>query len=644
MHNHAETTLADGATLQNGVNYKLSYRARWLAGSNQLNTRLYFNRLAHSVRLERPARQGTPGEANSLMVDNVGPTFSEFRHWPAVPAANEPVTVLVGATDPDSVVEMTLWYAVDGGEWNSMAMVANGDLYQVQLPGLPAKSTVHFFVEGIDGLGAGATMPALGPDARALYRVAGSSPVLDPLPTLQIIVTPDDDAWLFAPENLMSDDRIGCTVVWQGREVYYDVGLRLKGSERGRPTTPRVGFSVRFPPDQPFRGVYQTVMVDRSEGVGFGQREMLLNFMMARAGSLSAEYSDLVEVIAPRDKHTGAAELQLTRFGDLMLESQFDQGDQGRLYEYEYIYYPTTTTDGTPEGLKLPQPDQVVGSSVKDLGDSREDYRHIYLPKNNRGLDDFDDIMAFAQFFGGSGAEFNALVGDYIDVDQWLRAFAMAGLPGAIDHYGNGNGHNAVFYVRPEDQRVLYFPHDLDFFPGSPNNAVVAHADLKKLILDPVKKRAYYNHLMDIMSSAYNVDYMNHWCLQMGSLLPQQNFASHCNFIEQRIAWVLDGAGDAVNKAVPPVPFAITTNDGADFTSEVEELALAGQAGLEVASIWLESGAAPLAITWTDASHWSVPVALACGPNPVTLVAHGNDGAVVGTDAIVVSREGPDCP
>jgi hypothetical protein len=643
MHNHAETTLAEGATLQDGVSYKLSYRARWVAGSNQVNTRLYFNRLAHTARLDRPALQGTPGQANALLVANVGPTFGPFRHWPAVPAPNEPVTVLAEATDPDSVVAMTLWYAVDGGAWNSVEMVANGDLYQAQLPGLPGKTMVHFWVEGVDGLGAVATIPARGQDARALYRVAGNAPLLHPLPTLQIIVTPDDDAWLFAPENLMSDDRIGCTVIWQGREVYYDVGLRLKGSERGRPTTPRVGFSVRFPPDQPFRGVYETVMVDRSEGVGFGQREMLLNFMMARAGSVSAEYSDLVEVIAPRDKHTGAAELQLTRFGNLMLATQFDQGDAGRLYEYEYIYYPTTTTDGSPEGFKLPQPDKVVGSSIKDLGDSREDYRHIYLPKNHRGVDDFDDIMAFAQFFGGSGAEFNAQVGDYIDVDQWLRAFALAGLPGAIDHYGNGNGHNAVFYVRPADQRVLYFPHDLDFFPASPNNAVVAHADLKKLISDPERKRAYYSHLVDIMDSAYNADYMNHWCQQMGALLPQQNFAGHCSFIEQRIAWVMDGANDAVNKAVPPVAFAITSNDGADMTTPEEAMALVGQAGLAVATIWLESGTSPLPLTWIDAGHWSVPVALACGPNPITLVAKGEESEVVGSDAIVVVREGPAC-
>ena len=43
MHNHAETTLADGANIISGQEYRISFRAKWISGSNQLNTRLYLN-------------------------------------------------------------------------------------------------------------------------------------------------------------------------------------------------------------------------------------------------------------------------------------------------------------------------------------------------------------------------------------------------------------------------------------------------------------------------------------------------------------------------------------------------------------------------------------------------------------------------
>ena len=44
---------------------RISFRARWRAGANQLHTRLYFNRLARTTLLEVPARNGTPGRRNS---------------------------------------------------------------------------------------------------------------------------------------------------------------------------------------------------------------------------------------------------------------------------------------------------------------------------------------------------------------------------------------------------------------------------------------------------------------------------------------------------------------------------------------------------------------------------------------------------
>ncbi|HKI72388.1 MAG TPA: lamin tail domain-containing protein, partial [Verrucomicrobiae bacterium] len=74
VHNHAETTLAAGATIVNGREYQVSFRAKWLGGSNQLHTRLYFNRLAKVTLIELPGSSGTPGARNSRYEANIGPT------------------------------------------------------------------------------------------------------------------------------------------------------------------------------------------------------------------------------------------------------------------------------------------------------------------------------------------------------------------------------------------------------------------------------------------------------------------------------------------------------------------------------------------------------------------------------------------
>ena len=130
-----------------------------------------------------------------------------------------------------------------------------------------------------------------------------------------------------------------------------------------------------FSPDQLFRGSYESVLVDRSEGVGYGQREMLIEQVMNHAGSFPSRYNDLAKVLTSRPGLTGPAALQLARNGDLLLDQQLPDGGDGMVFEYELIYFPLTTDDGTPQGNKLPQPDSVVGTGVRDLGADEEAYR-----------------------------------------------------------------------------------------------------------------------------------------------------------------------------------------------------------------------------------------------------------------------------
>ncbi|MCA9542431.1 MAG: hypothetical protein KC620_26220, partial [Myxococcales bacterium] len=187
MHNHVEVTLRDGPAIAADQTYEIRLRARWLAGSNQLNTRLYFNRLARTTRLDRAPRGGTPGAPNSTRVADLGPTFAQLRHTPAVPAPDEAVTVSVFAADPDGVAAVTLYSAADDGPFAATPMaVGEAGRYEATLPGRPAATRVQFYVEAQDTRGATSLMPAAGPDSRALYIVddgrAPAGPVARPRP------------------------------------------------------------------------------------------------------------------------------------------------------------------------------------------------------------------------------------------------------------------------------------------------------------------------------------------------------------------------------------------------------------------------------------------------------------------------------
>ncbi len=633
MHNHVETTLLEPIQ---ALEYEISFRARWVQGSHQLNTRLYFDRLPRTTLVEQPEGSGTPGRANASAEDNIGPTFAGLTQDAAVPQPWEPVLISVEVDDPDGVRAVSLWSSVDGAPASEQAMVeAAPGRWRAEIEGQAAGSIVQIWVEAEDELGARASFPAEGADSRALIGFDDDQTGGDGLHELRILMTPEDADWLHEDVNLMSNDRVGATVVYRGAQVFYDAGVRLKGSQRGRPTTPRLGYALSFHDDQPFRGSHGSVLIDRSEGVGFGQRELLLNLVMTRAGAVHGEYNDLIHLVAPRSDYTGSAELQLDRFSNLVLASQFDDGDDGTRFEYELIYYPTTTEDGSDEGLKLPQPDSVVGTALTDLGEDKEAYRWLFQIKNNEREDDYTSIIQLCQLMGLPSAELNELAPALIDVDQWLRAFAFATLSGATDQYGGaGSQHNAQFYQRPEDGRMLYFPHDLDFFSSS-SMGVVNNSDLAQLIEDPLHERIYYGHLEDIIAQAYNTEYLGPWCEQLGALLPAQDFDSHCAFIDDRANWVLYDSPDAVMTRYPSVDFSITTGGGGELEVAQAEITLEGEGWIDVHSIARDDQ--PLEIQWLDGSTWQVTVPLEPGPNTVTLVASDGQGEVVGADTVLVT-------
>ena len=89
-HNQASTTYSDGQRIEVGTEYEISFRARWVSGSNQLNTRLYFNFLQATTLIDVPHHSGTPGARNSILVSNIGPSFRELEHHPVVPDEAEP--------------------------------------------------------------------------------------------------------------------------------------------------------------------------------------------------------------------------------------------------------------------------------------------------------------------------------------------------------------------------------------------------------------------------------------------------------------------------------------------------------------------------------------------------------------------------
>ncbi len=634
MHNHLETTLADGRSIVNGQEYEISFRAKWISGSNQLNTRLYFTRLAKTTLINRPHLNGTPGAQNSCYESNPGPVFSNLLHQPAVPTDYETVSVSVYASDPDGVLGAALYWRQDGQTWNTVTMTDQGQgIYSATIPAQVAASVVQFYVVAVDQNGAVSTCPPAGPDSRALYQVDDGRAATNGLDNLRIVMTAADDAWMHSDINLMSNDRIQATVISNENEIFYDVGVRLKSSQHHRMVASDVGFNLAFPADQLFRGLHKTVAIDRSQGNGTGQREMLINQSMNHAGTVVTKYSDLVKVIPPRAEHTSAAEMQLARFNDEYLNGQFDNGSDGYLYEYEFVYYPIYTIGGE-EDYKIPQNDGVVWNNpIVGLGPDKEKYRWTYLGKNNRAWDSYDQLILFTEAFGNT-----ATLSDWIDVDVWLSSFAIATASGTGDNYGgDGSGHNAMLYVRPSDGRVLYFPHDLDMYSVAYNHSIVPNGDLARMITIPGYERLYYGHLYHLLSTSYNYAYMSHWTNHFGQLTGQ-DFASYLTFINQRSQYLMSQLNTRVT---PQYAFEITDPN---MSVDSEFAQVSGRGWIDVREIYLDGIDLPLDVQWSSQGtgsskvfFWTATVPLEPGVNDLVFKAYGFKEELIGQDTITIT-------
>lgn len=702
MHNHAETTLKNGGSYYSLVafdgsphTYNITFRAKWLRGSNQLNTRLWHNRLARTTLLNTPTTGGTPGAANGKVTGNIGPTFDSLSVSPAVPAASQSAMVSIKVADPDGVRAVDLYYSVNGGAWSSRPMAPSGfGFYTAVVPAQSSGALVQFYVSATDW-GAGGSVesffPLAGPASRAMIPWADGRAQLTlgsgKKPRNFRVVLPTADATaLYRPENLMSDVAMPCTVILDEATAFYRAGVRLKSSEHGRITATRCGYTLEFPADDLLFGVHDTISLDRSGSpssgsIGNGQKEVLLRRLSNTAGGISAAEDDLCRVISavgtlPTAQYydgsalTGPAILSKTRLDKDYLDAQFENGGDGSQHKFERIYVltqtinPTTRAITTPtfgssgtvlsaiaEDPKVPQssPGPSGGVALTNIGASKENYRWYWLLQNNRTADDFTGIMNVTNAVGQTtgSASFHTLTAQYIDISTWLRGCVPAALFGVTDNYlgTGGGGHNTLIYF-PPGQKAVLMPWDCDFLNYSNSSAsLTGGGDLAKFLETAsgspstaarVNRRTFYGHVLDVLNRSFNSSNMTAWAnhyAQFG-ITDTDMTGTFLTYLINRASY----ASGQVSAQIPPVSFTRTSASPVSVSTPFTTVT--GDGWVNIAEMRLQGSTQPLAVTWTDENSWTLQLPVSAGTNTYTLVAYDTTGAQLGTVSVTVTGSG----
>ncbi|MES2705658.1 MAG: lamin tail domain-containing protein [Verrucomicrobiota bacterium] len=660
-YNCASTTLVGNAVISNTRTYEISYRARWLSGSPQLNSRLYLNRAARTTILAQPPVAGTPGAPNSTLTANAGPAFQNLRHSPLVPAASQAVRVSAAVNDPDGLASVRLFYSVGATAWKSVPMGGDPDgTFFGVIPGQTTNSLVQFYVEATDGKGAMTWFPKNGAASRAVYRVGdGGISTQTVRNKMRLFMTAADANNLHEISQSTSNYRWPCTVIYNDQEVWYDAGVRLRSAPYGRQGV-RAGWNIVFGNDAPFRGVQKSVVIDgafnmpKTDGSGWTENslgasvnEMLFQAVSNRAGGIAATYDDIVYFQTPRTvEGNRRAQLKMTRFGSNFLEEFIPDGDKGSLYKQELIYYPTTTLNGNPEGVKNAY-NAVLDTEIKSFGTSPDSYRFNYLHENLTEKDDYSSIMALGTAFFANSANLPAATAATMDVDNWMRTYALIALTGLADTYNSGLAHNIELYARPDNGKVMLFPWDQDhaFYYG-PTSSIFGGGShrLATIIQLPAYKRIYCANLLDLCNTAFTNTYLDPVINHLNSVAGKDSYsATFRNYVTQRRTYVMA----QVKAAYPAVAFSITTGGGADFSVATPSTVIEGQGGIDVRDIRVSrNGGAPVsaAVTWLDAKRWRITVPLPPGANALTFTAFDVAGTALAPDTITVTNTGAVAP
>ena len=122
-------------------------------------------------------------------------------------------------------------------------------------------------------------------------------------------------------------------------------------------------------------------------------------------------------------------------YDEVYLDSQFENGSDGTVYENEVYRWATTTVDGNPESLKraggLDDPNGYLNIEFGDYGDDKETYRWNNLIVSNRTRDDYDAIIQLNKALSLSGEELDAATQQVMDVDQWMRTSGLSSARGS---------------------------------------------------------------------------------------------------------------------------------------------------------------------------------------------------------------------
>ncbi|MFO1499803.1 MAG: lamin tail domain-containing protein [Verrucomicrobiota bacterium] len=621
-----------------GAKATIRARVRWLRGHPEILFRLRNGGLEASGRAVVPANLGTPGLANSRAIANGGPGISGVQHRPALPRANEPITITARVEDVDGLRHVWVHYRLDpstnivtvpmvddgtGGD----PIVNDGDFTGI-IPGQSSGQLIAFHIEATDAAApeAAAQFPTDAPIRECLVRV-GESEVPGAFASYRLWLTRASvESW--AARAKMSNEDLDATFVYGTNRVYYNIGAHYSGSSYSAPgyTSPvgaLCGYDLRFGKDERFLGETH-VILDWPIRDPTDQREQLMFWFLEQYG-LPNLYRRYVHLFV-NGLRRGTIYDDVQQPNGNVIEQWWPADAEGTLLKTD-AWNEFDANGNRVDPLVLNTLEDFSSGGVKKV--SR--YRWNWRPRAVHGsANDFSDLFTLVDAVNSS-SNYIANVQSQVEMEHWMRTFAMNDLASYWDGFGNPNAKNTFLY-KPERGRWQLLCWDFDVglgvFNDPPNAALfdVNDPTIARIYRTPAFVRLYWDALSEAMNSWFDAAPGS----PVDALLNAKYAALRANnvavtgpssiktWMAQRRVFLGNQLGQIRASFAVDVP-----SDG--ISADRDILTLTGSGPVAMRTLFVNG--TERSLRWTSITNWSVDIPLHAGVNELSLRAYDRSGA-----------------
>ena len=677
--NRIESSNSGTRSFATGQDLLVVFDAKWQIGSQTLNTHGYKHELAKTHELDVPDNLGTPGAVNSVSMRvfvngagvNLGPVLADLDQSPQVPIGGENVRVRVRVEDSDGVESVNLRWSRNNPTTNpsTVAMENIGaGTWEGTIPAQSVNSRVIFFIEATDAAGNEGRYPVdiasrshplvLNPPSTGIhdrrYFVYSQEATRSPSTRFhdyRFHTSAYNESRLTTRKRL-SNDLIDGSFSFGGTTIYHEAAMRFSGSPWARGSW-NGSFRVVAPRDKPINGWIRKFNLEDHHNNPTNARERVAHYLLRlNQGTIAVPYSEVQSMVRWQVNNRLTASREHVWVPDTQyLGLWFDESD-GDFLEMDDRFVINDNGDraGSSDGyVRYPTPnDRRQGD-----GSNKENYRWFFGLRSKNGADDFTNFIEFCRLMDPSTTNntvFAQDVWDKVNVEEFLRIWAIRFNQADWDTWGTDRGKNCYFYQDGPDGRWHLLAWDMEnifetnrlsqfLIPSSPNSAFrpsngkFSEVDRWFNIL-PIKK-LYYG-ILDTMVNGdrafYNSTRLNDYMIKLDRLgMGNTHIGKPGGYIDRR----RDSLRARIS-SVSGTTFRITTRNGADFSTDQTSVQLAGSGPARLRQVLVNGES--YGLTHTTMAGWSInEIPLGPGPNVLELLAFDLNGDLISADSITVT-------